>query len=623
MGAPSTAVAPRRFILSAFVTVLVVAVVLRVHALGALSFYYDELYAVRIHGLSLRNLAGVLARTAFYDIHPPFYYLTALGWTALAGTSEASVRLLSALVGLITLPFVYLLGRDLHTRRTGLFAALLLAVYPVHVYYSREARMYALMALGATASTWLLLRLARGDRQRWLLPAWLLATTATALTHYFGVMHVLAEFVVLAWRGRRGVASLPAWLTLFAVPAAVFVPFALFAQYQTKHNEVSYLGSGVGAYIDLLAWLGGAHQRLPLAPLWTLPFLALVVLGVRASWREAPPDPPPCVQPPPPVGLGERAFWVLTALGAAVVAAGVFVLRNKIANRITDIEVARGELESLAILQGRTATVAAFLGALAGGFAALAVAGRDALTARLERRFPTLAGGLDPALSLPRVCLSVVGIPIALSIVAGLAGRPLVLVRNFLCAAPFLALLAARGLASLPRGAMGGALGVFVLISLGVASRFGALPGVPLDHDAVRPWLNHTYYDWRRLEGALGDDVDVPIVTLQHYATDAAIHYRKGHTVVRVRLDGERQLRVSQVRGDDGREGGFRVGQRFDPRGTPRFFFLDMGHALAHAAEASALLRAEVGIHRCALVARIPGGVMVFDCRDNTGLARR
>lgn len=45
----------------------------------------------------------------------------------------------------------------------------------------------------------------------------------------------------------------------------------------------------------------------------------------------------------------------------------------------------------------------------------------------------------------------------------------------------------------------------------------------------------------------LGDDVEVPVLAVQHYATDAAIHYRKGHTVVRVRLDDAQRLRNTRA----------------------------------------------------------------------------
>lgn len=598
---------------------------LRLHHLGALSFYYDELYAVRIHGLSLRNLAGVVARTAFYDIHPPLYYLATLGWTGLLGTSEAAARGLSAAAAVATLPVVYALGRELHGRRTGALAAALLAVYPVHVYYGREARMYTLLALAATVSTWLLVRLLRGDRGRWILPAWLAATAAAALTHYFGVMHVLAEFALVLWRGRRGMASLPAWLALFAAPGAVFVPFALFAGYQTKHNEVSYLGRGLGAFRDLFTWLGGAHQHLPAAPLWTLPLVALVALGLRAGWREQAPGWTLPFAPAPAPSRGERALWVLVAAGAGLAAAGVFALRNGIANRIADVQIGRGEAEALAVLQGQTATVGAFLGAVAAGFVALALAARDGLTARLAKRFPTGdGGGLDPAGSLVRVALAVIATPLALAALAGLAGRPLVLVRNFLCAAPFVALLAARGLAALRPLAAGAALAAVALVSLLVAGRLGAVPGVAVDAADVRPWLLHTYYDWRRLEGIVGSDADVPLFAVQHYASDAAIHYRRGHPVVRVRPGDDGRLVVTQVRADEGRETAFRVGQPFDPTTAPRCYLLDLGDGLLHDRGASRALRAEVTARlRCAAVGAIPGGVRVLDCRADTGVARR
>ncbi len=82
------------------VAALSLGVALRAHALGALSLYYDELYSTRIHGLSPRNIAGVVARTAFYDQHPPLYYLSALAWTQFAGIGEAGVRALSVVAWL-------------------------------------------------------------------------------------------------------------------------------------------------------------------------------------------------------------------------------------------------------------------------------------------------------------------------------------------------------------------------------------------------------------------------------------------------------------------------------------------------------------------------------------------
>lgn len=608
---------------------LLLGAVLRFTHLGALSFYYDELYAVRIHGLTVRNLAGVIARTAFYDVHPPLYYLLTLLWTAVAGVTEAAARSLSAVAALATLPLVYAIGRDLHSRRVGAWAAVALAVFPVHAYYAREARMYTTLCFLATLSTWLLTRLLRGEaeagRRPWLLPAWLAASTATALTHYFGVMHVVAMFVVVALRGRRGAATLPTWLALFGAPAAVFVPFALFAGYQSKHNEVSYLGSGPRVYVDLLAWLGGGHQRLPFALAWTLPMFVLIAAGLRASWREPAPEAPAPFAGPPRVTPRERAVWSMVALGSLVAAAGVFIARNKIADVITSLEVSRGESMELAVLQGRTSAVGSFLGALVGAVVAVAIAARDAVAARVERWFPRGAQDApDPSTSLARVSLAIVLTPIVISVLAGLAGRPLVLMRNFLAAVPFLALLAARGFVALTTPARAVAGGGVLAVSAYIALHVGAVPFVDVDHGAIRPWLLHTYYDWRRIEAIAGDDRTVPIVAVQHYATDAAIQYRGRHPVVRVRVDTADILHVTQVRSDDGWNAPWSVGERLYTEIAPRMMVVDMGDGLRHdRGDARALLEAAREHHTCAAAGTIPGGVTVYDCRRTEAVAAR
>jgi uncharacterized membrane protein len=80
------------------------------------------------------------------------------------GSEEWVLRLPSALVGLLSIYLLYRLGSALFDRLTGLAAALLLAVSPFHVWYSQEARMYALvglLCLGAGLFAW---RALRGNR---------------------------------------------------------------------------------------------------------------------------------------------------------------------------------------------------------------------------------------------------------------------------------------------------------------------------------------------------------------------------------------------------------------------------------------------------------------------------
>ena len=58
----------------------------------------------------------------------------------MTGTGEFGLRSLSALAGVATVPVAYLIGVELRGRRAGLMAAALVAVNPMLLWYSQEAR---------------------------------------------------------------------------------------------------------------------------------------------------------------------------------------------------------------------------------------------------------------------------------------------------------------------------------------------------------------------------------------------------------------------------------------------------------------------------------------------------
>src|SRR6185312_1527604 len=60
---------------------------------------------------------------------------------------EFGLRFLPALFGALGIPVVYAVGRRLVGERAALFAAALLAVSPLHVYYSQFARYWSLVFL--------------------------------------------------------------------------------------------------------------------------------------------------------------------------------------------------------------------------------------------------------------------------------------------------------------------------------------------------------------------------------------------------------------------------------------------------------------------------------------------
>ena len=81
------------------------------------------------------------------DTYPPLHNLLTLPFLALFGQGEVAYRLPAVVFGVLSIPAVYWLGMLSGGRRVGLLAAVLMALAPFAIYYSQEARMYALLLL--------------------------------------------------------------------------------------------------------------------------------------------------------------------------------------------------------------------------------------------------------------------------------------------------------------------------------------------------------------------------------------------------------------------------------------------------------------------------------------------
>lgn len=96
----------------------------------------------------------IITKFAPGDVHPPLYYLLLKLWTGVFGYSEIALRLPSVLAGVLAVFVVYKIGQKLFNEKIGKLAALFLAINPLAVYYSQEARMYSLATLLVALSVW-------------------------------------------------------------------------------------------------------------------------------------------------------------------------------------------------------------------------------------------------------------------------------------------------------------------------------------------------------------------------------------------------------------------------------------------------------------------------------------
>jgi mannosyltransferase len=276
----------RAFWIVAGLTLLAAA--LRFATLGVQAYHHDEIVtASRI----LRGGFGhAMDAVGFSESAPPLYYALAWVWTQVTGTGEFGLRSLSAVAGVATVPVAYLIGIELRGRRTGLMAAALVAVNPMLLWYSQEARAYALLVLLCAVSLLYCVRaLRRGSRRDFVL--WGVASGLALSSHYFAVFVVAVEAIWLL--RRHGRESAPG-LGIVALFGLALAPLAI---HQMSYGHAEWIGNftlGQRLWETATTFVNGettdiiARQQRPLLALLPLALglVALALIAFRSEREE-------------------------------------------------------------------------------------------------------------------------------------------------------------------------------------------------------------------------------------------------------------------------------------------------------------------------------------------------
>lgn len=257
---------------SATILVIVIAGAwLRWRVLYKPVIWEDEITSASV---AQKPVLGIIQWATSYDSHPPFYYmLSHLGYYHGLGIL-GSIRIPSLIAGILTVPLVYVLSRELTGQLAGIVTAAMVAVSPLAVWYSREGRMYALSWLFVVLSFWLMLR----ARRSW---PWVVAYAfSVAFALWADVSSVLALLPQLAYllytrSGQALVGYAGGWI--------LFIPWL-----PHLHQQATMMrGYGFAAYpASLATWrillgdeLGASASY---ASLGAIGFPVLLLLGYAA-----------------------------------------------------------------------------------------------------------------------------------------------------------------------------------------------------------------------------------------------------------------------------------------------------------------------------------------------------
>lgn len=247
------------FTLGLILLVLLLAALLRIYNITQQSIWFDEAFAWNI--VIQPDMYPRIAA----DTHPPLYYILLRGWMTLTGDSPLALRYLSALIGMVTVAFVYQIGRELVRGRSSLvaapvLAALVIALSDAEIFLAQEARNYTLYTCLASLSMWAYLRWLRTGT-RGAAAAWVLATAGLAYTHYQGLfipaiqgVHALIflreirRVQAVGLLAAAGLIFLP-WFVGVTIPQAQnaidnSLPYSIPSNWSTfLHLKHSYLGA--------------------------------------------------------------------------------------------------------------------------------------------------------------------------------------------------------------------------------------------------------------------------------------------------------------------------------------------------------------------------------------------
>ena len=182
--------------------ILILATVLRLFKLGeVLPLYWEEAaigydaYSIMKTGKDYHgNIFPIIAFTSFGDYKPSLYFYSVVPFMAIMGPNEWAVRLPSALAGVLAVYLIYLISRELRIGdRVSLLAALILAISPWHLQFSRAGFEVNLGTTLFMVGIWLMLL----SRKKPQMLTWAVVTMVLSTYAYHG-FRILAPLMSLA-----------------------------------------------------------------------------------------------------------------------------------------------------------------------------------------------------------------------------------------------------------------------------------------------------------------------------------------------------------------------------------------------------------------------------------------
>jgi len=232
-------------------------------------------------------------------VEPPFYQTVVAGFYLLFGIQEKLARLVSVFFSLGAIVFLYLLVKQLVNQRVGLLAALLMAILPYSVFYSRVIMPEPMMLFASLGMLYWFLRWLQQEGRglksiavgfgAWFFTSWALTLKTFPLFLALPMFYLVWRY---SGRKKKGLAWLKQrrwWLFVFFSLLPLFLWRLWVARFPAGTPPFDWLFNqgGIRFRPAFFRWLLAERVGKLILGYWGLPLLVLGLIlkpGEKEGW---------------------------------------------------------------------------------------------------------------------------------------------------------------------------------------------------------------------------------------------------------------------------------------------------------------------------------------------------
>jgi mannosyltransferase len=250
------------------ITITILGAILRLYHLTFNSFWLDEFATIMYSQGSFSTIWNYMIAGEY---NPPGFYWIEHIVMSLAGTTEFTMRFIPVIAGILTIPVIYYLGKEMYDEKAGMIAALICTLSPWMIYYSQEARAYSLVILLCALATYYWIEATRHGKS----PAPFVILLAVSFwLHFFTIIFAIPLIAIYLYR--KGLNRAVLLYPIIILPVAIGMALLVGPRLSVGSN-FGFVG------LDLIR--ESIYQFAGFSIAGSVMFIALVILGLRQLYK--------------------------------------------------------------------------------------------------------------------------------------------------------------------------------------------------------------------------------------------------------------------------------------------------------------------------------------------------